>query len=172
MRTVYLGFGSNTQREYFLAKGLMLLQEQLGLVTVSPVYRSASVGFDGEAFFNFCVGVSTSKSVKDLKAILKKIEDTCGRDRSAPKFSGRTLDIDILYVEGEVGEVDGVQLPRQEVSLNAFVLKPLVDIAPTLKDPRDGSYFRDQWAAYDKTKQLLTEVPAEFLCVDELIGDA
>ena len=163
MRRVYLGFGSNTQREYYLAKGLELLQEKVGLVTVSPVYRSASVGFDGEAFFNFCVGVNTSKRVKDLKAILKEIEDRCGRDRNAPKFSGRTLDIDILYVEGEVGEVDGVELPRQEVSLNAFVLKPLVDIAPDLKDPRDGSYFRDQWSVYDKAKQPLTEVSAEFL---------
>ncbi|WP_298635633.1 2-amino-4-hydroxy-6-hydroxymethyldihydropteridine diphosphokinase [uncultured Umboniibacter sp.] len=171
MRTVYLGFGSNTQREYFLAKGLVLLREQVGVVTVSPVYRSASVGFEGEAFFNFCVSVNTSKRVKDLKAILKKIEDTCGRDRSAPKFSGRTLDIDILYVEGEVGEVDGVQLPRQEVSLNAFVLKPLIDIAPDLKDPRDGSYFRDQWSVYDKAKQPLTQVSDEFLSVTKITSD-
>ncbi|RMA80134.1 2-amino-4-hydroxy-6-hydroxymethyldihydropteridine diphosphokinase [Umboniibacter marinipuniceus] len=163
MRVVYLGFGSNTQREFFLAKGLRLLQEQVELVSVSPVYRSDSVGFNGAAFFNFCVSINTSKSVSHLKAILKRIEDICGRDRKAPKYSGRTLDIDILYVEGEVGEVDGVQLPRQEVSLNAFVLKPLVDIAPQLMDPRDGSYFRDQWSDYDKTRQPLIEVSADFL---------
>ena len=153
MRQLYLGFGSNTDREYYLAKGLAALAQRFRLIQVSPVYESDAVGFDGDAFYNFCVQIECQHTVSELKSILKEIEDRCGRDRSAPKYSARTLDIDILYIEDLVGEVDGVRLPRDEVTKNAFVLKPLVDIAPDLIDPRDQQTFSSKWDEYDQQAQ-------------------
>jgi 2-amino-4-hydroxy-6-hydroxymethyldihydropteridine diphosphokinase len=158
----FLGFGSNLNRERNLATGLQALGERLSIVRVSPVYQSSALGFDGAPFFNFCVEVVLDREIAELKKLLKEIEDHCGRDRSAPKYSSRTLDIDILWVGECFGVFDGVPLPRQEVFDNSFVLKPLVDIAPELSHPHKGG-IAELWANYEVSKMPITEVQSDFL---------
>ena len=158
----FLGFGSNLNREENLSTGLQVLAERLTVVSVSPVYQSSALGFDGAPFFNFCVEVVLDREIAGLKTLLKEIEDSCGRDRSAPKFSSRTLDIDILWVGDCFGVFDGVPLPRQEVFDNSFVLKPLVDIAPELSHPIKGC-IAELWANYEVSNMPLIEVQSDFL---------
>ena len=162
MVNVYVGIGSNVNRYYHIAESLDALQNTFGRLFVSSVYESKSVGFVGSNFLNLVVGFSTACSVDDLQKILKSIEDDNGRIRSGPKFSARTLDIDILTYGQKVGLVDGVLLPREEILQNAFVLKPLVDIAAEDIHPVVSKNYGELWANYDKYSQQLWTVDFEW----------
>ena len=155
MVRVYLGVGSNIQREQHIKAALTLLAEQFGELQVSPIYESEAIGFDGNPFLNLVVGIETAMPVGELNGVIKKIEDDNGRERSGPKFSPRTLDIDILTYGNEVGLVDGVQLPRDEIVKNAFVLLPLAEIAPQAMHPQLQISFQQMWMQYDKSQQSL-----------------
>lgn len=85
---------------------------------------------DGDNFYNLVVGIETEFSVGELSSYLKALEDQNGRRRDCPRFSARTLDIDILTYDDAVGTIDGILLPRQETLENAFVLLPLQNWFP------------------------------------------
>lgn len=156
---VLLSLGSNVDREYHLKAALDALGEAYGPLDVSPVYESAAVGFAGDAFFNLAVALQTDESLSDLNVHLKQIEDACGRDRSQPKFSDRTLDIDVLTYGDLAGEVEGIKLPRYEVYKNAYVLKPLADLRPNQPVPGNPEQtWQRLWLAFPHDKQPLTEV--------------
>ena len=112
-------------------------------------------GFEGDAFYNLVAGLETSLSVGELAAVLRDIEKDHGRVRGEKKFSSRTLDIDILTYNDLTGEVDGVQLPRDEILKHAFVLKPLVDLAPDARHPENGKPYRQLLEEADFTGQRL-----------------
>lgn len=154
MARVYLSIGSNREREHHVTVALDALWQQFGELTISSVYDSEAVGFDGEAFLNLVVGLDTSWSVAALSDWLKSLEDRHGRKRNVPRFSARTLDIDILTVDQQVGRPAGVELPRGEILSNAFVLRPLAEIAPDERHPVDGRRYADLWAAYDQHQPL------------------
>ena len=160
MPRVYLGLGSNIDREAHIRSALHALEDAFGLLLVSPVYESESVGFAGSNFYNLVVGIDTDLPVGELSALLRGIEDANGRVRSGPKFSPRTLDIDILTYGNACGEIDGIQLPRDEILKNAFVLRPLADIAPNDRHPETVRPFLEHWEAYDHSRQKLW--PIEF----------
>ncbi|MBA55887.1 MAG: 2-amino-4-hydroxy-6-hydroxymethyldihydropteridine diphosphokinase [Pseudomonadales bacterium] len=158
MARVYLSLGSNIDRERYIRAGLNALEAKFGGLIVSPVYESEAVGFDGDNFYNLVVGIETYLSVGELQRVIKAIEDDNGRVRSGPKFSPRTLDIDILTYDDRVGEVDGVALPRDEILTNAFVLLPLADVAGAELHPQVQRSYAELWADYDKQQQALWPV--------------
>jgi 2-amino-4-hydroxy-6-hydroxymethyldihydropteridine diphosphokinase len=135
MTRVYLSLGSNIDREYNLAGGLNALACKLGHLTLSQVYESEAVGFDGAPFLNLVVTFETTRKVRDLVAFFHQVEADHGRVRGKKRCASRTLDIDILTYGDVVGEVDGVILPRNEILRYAFVLKPLCDLAGDEKHP-------------------------------------
>ena len=132
MSLVYLSLGSNIEREHHIGSALDALADCFGTLEISTVYESVAVGFEGDSFYNLVVGINSHLAVADITKILKHIEDCNGRDRSAPKFCPRSLDIDILTVDDLVGEIDGIRLPRNEVLKNAFVLQPLSALVPQM----------------------------------------
>ena len=129
MTMVFLGVGTNTDREHHLGRGLDALKQLLGALDVSPVFESAAVGVLGHRFLNMIVGAQTHLSLLDLTSGLKAIEAACGR-RDSPSPGRITLDIDILTYGDLAGEHQGLTLPRPEVLRNAFVLWPLALLAP------------------------------------------
>lgn len=155
MPRVYLGLGSNIDRDAHIRAALRALEEAFGLLLVSPVYESESVGFAGSNFYNLVVGVDTDLPVGELSTFLRGIEEANGRVRGGPKFAPRTLDIDILTYGNACGEIDGVQLPRDEILRNAFVLRPLADIAPNDRHPETVRPYLEHWEAYDQSRQKL-----------------
>lgn len=154
MSFITLSLGSNQQPQRHLTQALDALAEQFGELTLSPVYESEAVGFDGDNFLNMAVALRSDRPLWSIRDTLKAIEDQNGRDRTQEKFSGRTLDIDILTFDDLQGEFDGVELPRPEITQNAFVLKPLADICPTRIDPVSGKSYSALWQAYDRPQKL------------------
>ena len=159
MALIYLSLGSNIERHMRIGAALDALAEHFGELALSSVYESDSVGFQGDNFLNLVVGIYSESSLSEVSITLKQIENDNGRDRSAPRFGPRSLDIDILTMNDVNGVIDGIQLPRDEVLKNAFVLLPLAEIAPDVKHPITGLSYADHWQSYDKDKQKLWPVP-------------
>ena len=153
MATVYLGLGSNIERERYLVAGLDALQGLFGELTLSSVYDSVAIGFDGQPFLNMAARVSTDLSVGELHRTLRHIEFEHGRPANATRNSARQLDIDILTYDNLVGVIDDVELPRGEILENAFVLCPLAELAPEVEHPVERETYQALWQAYDQASQ-------------------
>ena len=154
MARVYISIGSNIDRYRHVTAALDALQQWFGELVISPVYESEAVGFDGSDFLNLVVGVETDLPVGELSARFKQLERENGRKPDAPKFSPRTLDLDILTWGSVTGVTDGVELPRAEILKNAFVLRPLADIAPEDVHPVCSESYGRLWQAYSTDQKL------------------
>lgn len=162
MTAIYLSLGSNVDRHKNITAALDALADLLSELKISSVYESKSVGFDGSNFFNLVVGADTALPIAELSETLKRIEDNNGRKRSGPKFSPRTLDIDILTYGDFVGDESGIELPRAEITKNAFVLLPLAEIAADVLHPQLQKTYHDLWAGYDQASQSLWPIEFEW----------
>jgi 2-amino-4-hydroxy-6-hydroxymethyldihydropteridine diphosphokinase len=135
MSLALLSLGSNQQPEHYLALAARAIAARFPGARFSPVYRTRAVGFEGPDFLNAGAVIECELDVHALNDWLHALEDAHGRRRDVPRFSSRTLDVDIVYFDALVIEGPGnLQLPRPELK-HAFVLKPLADIAPAFVDP-------------------------------------
>lgn len=161
MTQVSVSIGSNIDRERHIRSCLNILAATFDELVVSRVYESEPVGFeDGRNFFNLVAVFRCDWSVGELQAWCKRIEHDHGRRKESPKFSPRTLDIDLLTVDGLVGEHDGVMLPRDEILYHAFVLLPLAELLPDTPHPEDGRTYAELWSEFEAGDQRLW--PVEF----------
>jgi 2-amino-4-hydroxy-6-hydroxymethyldihydropteridine diphosphokinase len=155
---VTLGIGSNLDPVGHITGCLDELLLKFNDLSLSCVFESEAVGFEGDNFLNMVVGINTDLALGELSAVLKAIEEKQGRDRTQPKFSGRTLDIDILTYDDLAGEFNGIRLPRSEITENAFVLWPLSQVSGKQKHPVLKQSFAGLWEQYDKDRQNLWPV--------------
>jgi len=158
MTKIYLSLGSNIQRYHHISSGLNALNDLLNDMQISTIYESKSVGFEGSNFLNLVVAGLSNLSISQLSEKLKKIEDDNGRKRSGPKFSPRTLDIDILLYDKFVGTDSGVSLPRDEILQNAFVLLPLSELAPDEYHPQFNKTYAQLWNEFPQISQKLWSI--------------
>lgn len=145
MAQISVSLGSNIDSERNIRQAIGLLQQRYGELVISPVYQTAAVGFEGDDFLNLVVVFSASDTVNDIVQALKQIEDSMGRDRSLPKFSARSIDLDLLTYDNMIIDEGGVQIPRHEILKNAFVLKPLSDIMGEEEHPVVGKTYQELW---------------------------
>jgi 2-amino-4-hydroxy-6-hydroxymethyldihydropteridine diphosphokinase len=158
MSRVLLGVGSNIDPQKNICAGLDALQQEFGELGLSSVYQSAALGFQGDPFLNLVVGLQSLSTVGELARRLRQLEHDMGRPEHATRFSSRTLDIDILTCADHCGLVDGVQLPRMEITENAFVLCPLAELVPDALHPGSGLDYAGLWQAYSNPAQRLQRV--------------
>ncbi|SFR83174.1 2-amino-4-hydroxy-6-hydroxymethyldihydropteridinediphosphokinase [Marinobacter daqiaonensis] len=151
---VYVGVGSNLDRERHIRAGLDALEGMFGELAVSPVYENEAVGFNGSPFLNLVVGLQTTLPLAALSRTLKGIEADNGRCAGSKRFSPCTLDLDILTYGDLDRSQDGVDIPRSEILVNAFVLRPLADLAGDERHPVDGRTYRELWRAYRSDQKL------------------
>lgn len=140
----YIGIGSNLDPERHLRFAVGRLREIFGTVDGSPVYRSAAVGFDGPDFLNMVVRVPTALSPDAVIGILEGLHVEANRQRDAGAITSRTLDLDLLLHGDTVS--DSPRLPHRDVLRYAFVLRPLADLAPTLRHPVNGKTMLALWS--------------------------
>jgi len=144
----YLSLGSNIEPERNLRTAIAALRARFGEVLVSPVYRTAAVGFDGPDFLNAVAMIESDIHPFALNDWLHALEEAQGRDRRDASYSNRPLDIDIIYFGDLILDGPGdFTLPRPELR-HAFVLKPLADIAPHFVDPVRGASLETLWNSH------------------------
>ncbi len=158
MAIIYISLGSNVERTRHVKCGLKALANTFNLpfnaLTLSSLFESEAVGFSGNAFYNMVIGINTQCNVQQVADKLRRIEINYGRSAKAKKFSPRTLDLDLLLYDDLV--IDSpAQLPRDEISKNAFVLWPLSEVAPKLIHPTLQQDYQTLWRNYDQTSQQL-----------------
>jgi 2-amino-4-hydroxy-6-hydroxymethyldihydropteridine diphosphokinase len=120
------------------------------------------VGFVGSNFLNLVAGLNTSLEVGAVVGIFRDIEDQLGRDRSLPKFASRPIDLDILSFDDLILDVPGIRIPRAEILYNAFVLKPLQDIAGDRLHPELGETYTALWQRMAPDAPRLDIYPMRF----------
>ena len=148
MGCALLSLGSNLEPERNLAAAATALRARFPSVRFSPVYRVPAVGFEGPEFLNAAAQLESDLDPVALDAWLHALEDAQGRRRDVPRFSSRTLDIDLVFYDDQVLRGPGhLQLPRPELK-HAFVLLPLAMLAPTFRDPLSGRTLAQLWAAH------------------------
>ncbi len=162
MPQVFVGIGSNIEREKNIRGGVADLRRRFGELSLSSVYESEAVGFDGNNFYNMVAAFDSDEGVEAITQALHEIEDAHGRTREGPRFSSRTLDIDLLLYGDLVLQQGKLELPRDEITKNAFVLCPMAELAPALQHPRLKKSYADLWAGFDKQKQPLWPVSIVF----------
>ena len=145
MVRAYLSLGSNERPEHYLQLAVNALRETFGEIILSDWVHTKAVGFDGPDFINGAAIIETDWDVYQLNDWLHALEDTHDRRRDVPRFSNRTLDIDIIFFDDLILQGPGnLQIPRPELK-HAFVLGPLAQIAPDYMNPETGLDLASQW---------------------------
>jgi 2-amino-4-hydroxy-6-hydroxymethyldihydropteridine diphosphokinase len=158
MARVYVAAGSNVDPQVNLERALTELARIFGTLRVSPWYRNRAVGFDGPDFINFVFGFDTTLGVHATLARLREVETLCGRPRNAPKWAPRSMDLDVLLYDDLVLEDPELKLPRPDLLVRPFMLRPLADIAPDLRHPTLGHTMSRLWAGFDQPAHELIAV--------------
>jgi 2-amino-4-hydroxy-6-hydroxymethyldihydropteridine diphosphokinase len=156
MAVVYLGLGANLgDREANLRAALARLAAAgAHVVAVSSLYRSDAVVPPGEPpgpeYFNAAAAVETDLAPRELLALAKRVERDLGRRPDAPRWSARPIDIDLLlYADGRVVDAPDLAVPHPLMHERAFVLLPLVEVAPGVVHPRLRRRVRELASAVD-----------------------
>jgi len=145
MKKVYLGLGSNLgDRAAMLREAVRALESpRLHVVRVSPVYETEPMDVPGQHWFlNLVVEAETDLFPLQLLHRTSKLEAQLGRKRLAPK-GPRSIDIDILLFGNAVMDTPSLQIPHPRFRERRFVLAPLADLAPDLRDPVTRKTVRD-----------------------------
>jgi len=140
--TAYLGLGSNLgDRQANLDRALEILSQRLRLEKVSSIYDSEPVGdIEQPRFLNLVCEVSTFLSPEGLLTLAKGIEARMGR--TGPTGTPRIIDVDILFYGDQVINKPDLVIPHPRLHQRAFVLVPLVEIAPKLVHPLIGKTIK------------------------------
>ena len=121
----FLSLGSNIEAEKNLDFAEKELNKILTNTKSSSIYRTKAEGFEGDDFLNSIISGDSIESFDELNKKLKSIEDAAGRNRSAPKFSARTLDIDIVL---QTDEGEEILFESDEIEKYNFVSDPLKEL--------------------------------------------
>ena len=157
----FIGIGSNIERATNVRAAVQALRKRFGQVTLSSVYESRPIGFEGENFYNLVAAFDTDESPEVIVALLHDIERQLGRKRSASHFGSRTIDLDLLLYGELVRDDMALRIPRPEVTEYACVLRPLSELAPGARHPGNGETFSSLWTRFDKSAQPLSPVVLE-----------
>ena len=159
MPKVFIGIGSNIDREHHVTQAICELKKKFSVLAVSPVYETESEGFSGENFYNLVIAIKTELTPAQLYRQLRMIEAQHGRERTSEnQFISRTLDLDQLLYDDLVMNDGRFSLPNADITEYAFVLKPLADIAGEVMHPALHISLAQLWQNFTKKDVNLHQV--------------
>lgn len=162
MARVYISIGSNIDPGHNVRSCIRTLRKIFGPLIISTVYQNKAIGFEGDDFFNLVVGFETTMDAHGVLNSLRRIEAAHHRRRDTPKFSPRTLDLDLLLYEDLILKEGELHVPREEIVRYAFVLRPLAEVAGERCHPVLGSTYKELWEGFDKDSEQLRPVSLDF----------
>lgn len=150
---VYLSLGSNLgDRRAHLDAAIWEIENTRGIVVkkVSKYYETEAYGgVTDKPFVNCALEIETCLTPAHLLSEIHRIESSEGRTRDV-RWGDRTLDIDIIFYGKESIREDDLIVPHPDYKNRAFVLKPILEIAPGLACPESGEKLKD---IYEKLKR-------------------
>lgn len=140
MAQVVIALGSNLENPHSQLKKAKSFLESISNQEVenSPIYTSEPVGPSEQDFLNAVAIIETGLKPEELFEQLKKQEKSQGRPSRYPKWTARTIDLDIIAYDNLVLHTDSLIIPHSEYSKRLFVLLPLRDVLPDWEDPENA----------------------------------
>ncbi len=136
MARAFVSVGSNIDPEQNVRKAVGMLAREVGLTGISTVYLTEPLGRpEQEHYYNCVVEIDAGVPPLELKALLRRIEESLGRVRSADRFAPRTIDLDLILCDGLVMNTEGLVLPDPEITRRPFLAIPLSELAPEVVLP-------------------------------------
>jgi len=132
MTRAFLGLGSNLgDRRSLLRDAVANLPD---VVAISPLFETDPIGGPEQgAFLNLVVQLETDLDARALLGVCQEREAAADRVRKE-HWGPRTLDVDVLWVDGETVDTDDLIVPHPRMRERAFVMVPLATLAPDLID--------------------------------------
>jgi 2-amino-4-hydroxy-6-hydroxymethyldihydropteridine diphosphokinase len=151
---VFVAVGSNIDPEAKIKGALALLGKRAALVAISSFYRTEPLKGNssdpGGPYYNGVVEIETPLAPLEVKnSLLRGIEDSLGRVRSADRFGARSIDLDLILYGDTLLDGGGLRLPSPEILERAFVAVPLAELAPELTLPGTGLTIADIAGSFD-----------------------
>lgn len=140
MAQVAIALGSNLDNPHDQLKKAKSFLESISKrpVLTSSVYSSEPVGPSEQDFLNAVIVIETDLTPNDLFEKLKNQEKNQGRPSRYPKWTARTIDLDIIAYDDLVLHTDSLIIPHSEYAKRLFVLLPLKDVLPDWRDPESA----------------------------------
>lgn len=134
---VYFSLGSNLHPDLHLKSALRKIDEKYRLKAISGIYETSPVGGKKKQsfFWNMVVGVDTDEKPEIIRKWTGSLEKTEGRVRTKDRFASRTLDVDLILWKDLSLKGKDFSLPHPDIEKKAFVLFPLLEIAPRMSLP-------------------------------------
>ena len=134
MSLITISLGSNIEPQLNLEKAILQIAKFATLEKTSKIYKSKSVGFEGNDFLNQVILCEVKVDLEETYCKLKKIEKEMGRVKNVNKFSDRLIDLDLLTFNDEISE-GKITLPHNDILKYSFVLVPFAEIYPEFIHP-------------------------------------
>lgn len=158
MNISYLSLGSNIGGRFDMLKQAVKLLYQhprIMVQSISSLYETDPVGYtDQEPFLNMVVYLHTEMTAIELLDVCQEIEQKLNRRRLI-RWGPRTIDLDILLYNQETIETERLVVPHPRMHERDFVLIPLVEIAPHLKDEVQPSQGVRLWKTYTSLEDFI-----------------
>lgn len=149
-----LSLGSNLEDKLAslrAARDAIAAIPEVSILASAPVYETEPVGVPEEFaqvdFYNTVLIIGTSLDAHKLFAHLQKVETALGRKRPLRQNTPRTIDIDMIYYDGQTIRSGGLVIPHPRWTKRRFVLQPLADVRGYLVLPGHDRRVRDILAA-------------------------
>jgi len=161
---VFLCLGSNMGDRRAQIDGGVAELERGGVrvETRSSVYETEPVGIEDQPWYlNQVIRGRTRLTPGELLGVCKAVERLFGRNPSGVRFGPRTLDIDVLLYGDRVIAEDRLTVPHPRMHERRFVLVPLLEVAPDLAVPQEGTKYAQILERLDEGKAVAKSLPNE-----------